>query len=92
MRGIDSEIELLGDGEEEGSLKTLANELKISEMVRFKGWVRPEEVQMAMRQATVLVHPSSRLWDGVPNVIKEAMAVGTPVIASSVAGIPEVIR
>jgi glycosyltransferase involved in cell wall biosynthesis len=44
-----------------------------------------------MSQATVLVHPSEGLGDGLPNVIREAMALGTPVIASDIAGIPEAL-
>jgi glycosyltransferase involved in cell wall biosynthesis len=44
-----------------------------------------------MRDATILVHPSTGLGDGLPNVIREAMALGTPVIASRVAGIPEAL-
>ncbi|HXV87317.1 MAG TPA: glycosyltransferase family 4 protein, partial [Gemmatimonadales bacterium] len=35
--------------------------------------------------------PSTGLGDGLPNVIREAMALGTPVIASDVAGIPEAL-
>jgi glycosyltransferase involved in cell wall biosynthesis len=38
------------------------------------------------------VHPSIGLGDAVPTVIKEAMAVGTPVVASRVAGIPELLQ
>jgi glycosyltransferase involved in cell wall biosynthesis len=91
LRGIETELELIGDGKEAASLKALAHRLKISPKVRFKGWVRPEEVRTAMSQATILVHPSPGLGDGVPNVIKEAMAVGTPVIASDVSGIPELL-
>jgi len=90
-RGIDYEIELVGDGTEADSLKALANKLQVSDRVRFLGWVRPGEVPNMMRQATIFVHPSSRLADGVPNVIKESMAVGTPVVASKVAGIPELL-
>ncbi len=86
--GITAEFELVGDGEEKDNLQALANALGISKNVKFPGWLRPDEVQQAMRNATILVHPSIGLGDGVPNVIKEAMAVGTPVIASSVAGIP----
>lgn len=86
--GVDAEFKLVGDGAEMENLKLLAKELGISEQVSFPGWIKPDEVQSAMRQATILVHPSTGLGDGVPNVIKEAMAVGTPVIASSVAGIP----
>ena len=44
-----------------------------------------------MRGATLLVHPSRGLGDAVPTVIKEAMALGTPVVASAVAGIPELL-
>jgi glycosyltransferase involved in cell wall biosynthesis len=49
------------------------------------------EVRRAMQQATVLVQPSSGLGDGLPNVIREAMALGTPVVASRIAGIPEAL-
>jgi colanic acid/amylovoran biosynthesis glycosyltransferase len=90
-RGIDYEMELVGDGTEADSLKSLAAKLKISDRVKFPGWVSPDQVPARLRNTTIFVHPSSRLADGVPNVIKEAMAVGTPVIASSVAGIPELL-
>jgi glycosyltransferase involved in cell wall biosynthesis len=50
-----------------------------------------DEVQLSMTKATILVHPSDPLGDGVPTVIKEAMAVGAPVVASAVAGIPELL-
>src|SRR5262249_32169848 len=92
IRGIDYEIELVGDGTEADSLKALAQKLQISARVNFLGWVDPGRIPSLMRQATIFVHPSSRLADGVPNVIKEAMAVGTPVIASKVAGIPELLN
>ena len=90
-RGIDYELELIGDGIEADSLKRLAKELLISERVRFTGWCRPDEVRAAMEQATVLVHPSKGLGDAVPTVIKECMALGTPVVASDIAGIPELL-
>lgn len=84
-------LELVGDGELRGSLRALASELGISNHVRFRGWVPFPEARAAMTQATVLVHPSDGLGDGLPNVVREAMAVGTPVIASRVAGIPDAI-
>lgn len=89
--GVDVEVELVGDGPEAGALKTLAAELGIAAQVTFRGYVPFAEVRAAMTRATILVHPSDGLGDGLPNVLREAMAVGTPVIASRVAGIPEAL-
>jgi glycosyltransferase involved in cell wall biosynthesis len=44
-----------------------------------------------MRKALILIHPSTGLGDAVPTVIKEAMALGTVIVASDVAGIPELV-
>jgi colanic acid/amylovoran biosynthesis glycosyltransferase len=90
-RGVEVELELLGDGKQTNALRALARELGIADKVHFRGWVPFGEALAAMRAATLLVHPSCRLGDGLPNVIREAMAVGTPVIASRVAGIPEAL-
>ena len=57
----------------------------------FRGWLKFDEVRTAISEATILVHPSDGLGDGLPNVIREAMALGTPVIASDIAGIHEAL-
>jgi len=90
-RGIDVECELVGDGDEAAALRRLADELGIRDRVIFRGWVVFHEVRSAMLQAAVLVHPSSDVGDAKPNVIQEAIALGTPVVASDVAGIPELL-
>jgi colanic acid/amylovoran biosynthesis glycosyltransferase len=89
IMGID--VEFVGDGPQLESLKSLATSLDIQERTTFRGWLTSDEACAAMQQATILVHPSPELNDGVPNVIKEAMAVGTPVIGSDIAGIPELL-
>jgi colanic acid/amylovoran biosynthesis glycosyltransferase len=89
--GVLVELDLVGDGEESDNLKTLASDLELTNQVRFRGWLRPSEVKSFMRAATLLVHPSVGLGDAVPTVIKESMALGTPVVASNVAGIPELL-
>lgn len=91
QRGVEVEVELVGDGPESGALKALAGELGIAEHVTFRGYIPFSEVRAAMSRSTILVHPSDGLGDGLPNVLREAMAVGTPVIASRVAGIPEAL-
>jgi glycosyltransferase involved in cell wall biosynthesis len=89
--GVTVELEIVGDGDQLRPLKSLARELGIADRVRFRGWLKPDEVRCAMKEAAVLVHPSPHLGDGVPNVIKECMALGTPVIATAVAGMPELL-
>ncbi|MGH7519972.1 MAG: glycosyltransferase [Gemmatimonadales bacterium] len=91
-RGVDVVVEFVGEGEEQRNLAALAQQLGIAERVRFRGWLPFPEVRTAMSEATVLVHPSDGLGDGLPNVVREAMAVGTPVIASDVAGIPDALQ
>lgn len=90
-RGVSVEVEFVGDGDERHALERLAAELGIAGHVTFRGWLKFDDVRQAMSAATVLVHPSDGLGDGLPNVLREAMALGTPVIASNVAGIPEAL-
>jgi colanic acid/amylovoran biosynthesis glycosyltransferase len=90
-RNIDIEVELVGDGRERDALEALSRKLEITDRLSFRGWLPPHEVRNIMKQATILVHPSMGLGDAVPTVIKESMALGTPVVASNVAGIPELL-
>jgi colanic acid/amylovoran biosynthesis glycosyltransferase len=69
----------------------MTHELQITDKVAFRGWLTFDKVRNAMRQATIMAHPSPDLGDAVPNVIKEAIALGMPVVASNVAGIPELL-
>lgn len=89
-RGMPVTLDLLGGGEEEAALRRLAEKLGLADAVTFHGWVQPDAVIDAMRQATVLVHSPVTL-DAMPTVIKEAIAVGLPVVASDMAGIPEIL-
>lgn len=90
-RGVDVELELVGDGPEREHLVELATRHGIASRVAFRGFLNFEAVRRAMAEATMLVHPSPSLGDAVPTVIKEAMAIGTPVVATRVAGIPELV-
>ena len=87
-RGVPVRLQLVGDGPLAASLGALARRLGVADRVTFSGWLSPEEARQAIAGATLLVHPSRGLGDAVPTVVKEAMALGTPVIASNVAGFP----
>jgi glycosyltransferase involved in cell wall biosynthesis len=78
---------IVGDGEERPKLETLVAALGLTEVVRFVG-VR-SDVPGLLAAADVYVHPS--LSEALPISVLEAMAVGLPVVASSVGGIPEIV-
>jgi glycosyltransferase involved in cell wall biosynthesis len=80
---------IVGDGPEAGALKRRANELGISNNVEFLGFQSQDRVRTLMQRARVLVLPS--LQEGMGVVLVEAMACGTPVVASRVDGILDVV-
>lgn len=80
---------IAGDGPEEASLRVLADRLGVTDRVEFLGRRPHEELPDLCCAADALVLASSR--EGWANVLLEAMACGTPVVASNVWGTPEVV-
>jgi teichuronic acid biosynthesis glycosyltransferase TuaC len=80
---------IAGDGPLRASLQKLADELGVAERVRFAGAVPQSRLPVYYSAVDALVLASSR--EGWANVLLEAMACGTPVVASSVWGTPEVV-
>ena len=80
---------LVGEGPQYPMLRRLVNSLGIAEKVTFLGFQPQDQVRTWMQQARLLILPSLEEAQGV--VLLEALACGTPVIASQVDGIPEVI-
>lgn len=79
---VDARLVILGDGEERKKLELLVNELGINDSVSMPGFV--DNPYAYMSRADVFVLPS--LWEGFPNVLVEAMACNTPVIATDCPG------
>ena len=80
---------IVGEGPERTRLEHLAERLDVAHRVRFLGSVAHHDLPAIYANADVLVLASSR--EGWPNVLLEAMACGTPVVASGVFGNPEVV-
>ena len=89
-RHPDLKLRLIGDGPDRAALEALARELELSDAVAFAGRLPEEETLAEISRADLLVLPS--FMEGLPIVLMEAMAVGVPVIASRVAGIPELVE
>ena len=83
---------LIGEGPEHIKINHLISRLGVKEKVILLGHLPFDQVIGYMRNSTILVHPSLGLGDAVPTVIKESLALGLPVIASDVAGIPELLN
>jgi glycosyltransferase involved in cell wall biosynthesis len=73
---------VLGEGEERGLLESLAKELNLSDDLSMPGFV--DNPYPYIKNAAVLV--SSSAWEGLPTVLIEALAFGTPVVASDCPG------
>ena len=76
-----------GQGGELARLQKMSRELKIDDRVHFLGHV--QDVPALLAASDLFCYPS--LADGMPNAVVEAMAMGLPVIASAVGGVPELI-
>jgi glycosyltransferase involved in cell wall biosynthesis len=78
---------LVGDGPERDSLAALARRLSLGDAVRFAG--ERADAAALIRGADVLVQPSRR--EALGTAVLEAMALGTPVVASAVGGLAELL-
>lgn len=87
--------QIIGAGPLQSSLQRSIDELGLRDCVELRGALTRQEVTAAYREADAFVQASVVLADGdrdgIPNSVLEAMSSGLPVVASAVAGIPEVI-
>jgi len=78
-----------GDGPDRPALERRSAELGLGGRVRFLGTVSRDTVLRVFRAADASVLPSA--WENFPHTVVEALAVGCPVIATAVGGVPEVV-
>ena len=83
---------IVGYGDLRGPLEEQARRLGVATQVRFPGQLERRRAAAYMAAADVFALPIVREGvDGLPNVLLEAMGAGRPVVASRVAGVPDVI-
>jgi len=80
-------ILLAGEGDQETPLREQAKALGLEDRVHFLGFTG--DVRPVLAASDVVVLPSSH--EGLPNSLLEAMAAGLPVIATNIAGVPEIV-
>ncbi len=78
-----------GDGELRGEVEKISNNNSLNKKVKFIGWIHHDLLPKYMNDLKLLVLPS--YTEGLPNIMLEAMACGTPVLATPVGAIPDII-
>jgi glycosyltransferase involved in cell wall biosynthesis len=84
----DLKLYLVGDGTSRGELQALAARLDLEKIVTFVGKVEPSALPDWYRAADLTVLASRS--EGVPNVLRESLACGTPFVATRVGGVHEI--
>lgn len=89
-------LEIVGDGPERAGLEALAQRLGIADRVVFRGKVTPDDLQASYARAAVCVLPSVQDargdTEGLGVVLLEAMNHATPVVASGIGGITDIVE
>jgi glycosyltransferase involved in cell wall biosynthesis len=83
------QLVVVGEGPEQSALEQLAGALGIAPQVQFIGQQPRDRIRDWMQRAKLLVLPS--LEEGLGVVLLESLACGTPIVASNVGGIPDVV-
>jgi len=95
-RGQPVRCEIVGYGEEHAALAARIESAGLAGHVHLAGKLPRDQVLERYARASVFVQPSRIAADGdrdgIPNVLLEAMAMGLPVVATRVSGIPELVR
>jgi colanic acid/amylovoran biosynthesis glycosyltransferase len=81
---------LVGDGPLRSDIEQRSRELGIQHLVTVTGWQSGQEIREWLMKSRALILPS--FAEGLPVVIMESLALGRPVIATWVAGVPELVR
>jgi glycosyltransferase involved in cell wall biosynthesis len=93
---VDSELVLVGTGDLEQELRDLARSLGVEQRVKFAGIISNEDLENRYRDADVFVLPSivdsKGDTEGLGVVLIEALAHDTPVVASKVGGIVDIVK
>ncbi len=86
---------IIGDGPSREKLQDLIKTLGLERHILLIGWKTPDEVIKLLETSHIFILPSvkhKKAQEGIPNVLKEAMAMGLPVVSTYHAGIPELIE
>ena len=93
--GVRAELALIGDGPEASALRGQVADLGLEEVVRFAGPLARPQVLEELQSADLMVLASTPIetgkMEGIPVALMEGMAMGLPVVATNISGVPELV-
>lgn len=90
LRDKQSKAVMIGDGNLREEVEKILTSNSIEDSVVLTGWIENKEIPYYLNDMRLLVIPSYS--EGVPNIALEAMASGTPILATCAGGLPEIIK
>lgn len=94
---INFNVTIIGNGPLKQNLQDQIKHLGLKDYIVLKDYCTPTEIRQYLNYASVFVLPcrfdtETNTQDGIPVALMEAMAIGTPVLSTTVSGIPELIH
>ncbi len=89
-RRVDFKCIIVGDGSLRAQLDDLIAKYSLTDKVMLLGYKTSDEIFILLKQSTAMILASRS--EGIPVSLMEAMALGTPVIATRIMGIPELVE
>jgi glycosyltransferase involved in cell wall biosynthesis len=86
----DSKFIIIGEGELQDIITEFINQNSLSNKVEVMGWIPHDDLKIYLNKIKLIIVPS--YTEGIPNVMLEAMACGSIVLATPVGAIPDIIR
>lgn len=89
IREEDLSFLMIGDGQLKDEIQLYVSENKLDVKIKFISWIPHDKIPEYLNELRLIVIPSHS--EGLPNIMLEAMACGTPVLSTSVGAIPDFI-
>jgi len=83
-------ITISGDGDLLADIEQFIDKNDPGNKIRLSGWIPHEKIPESLNELKLLVLPSHT--EGLPNILLEAMACGTPVLATPVGSVPDLVK
>ncbi len=90
LRDLSWRLDLAGMGPLQKDFEAQAARLGLADQVRFMGWRDRDEVNRLYKESDVLVFPSR--YEGMSNVVLEALASGLPILGTRIAGTEQIVE